>query len=84
MKYDIVQSRSGDYIRPFVLKIAKNSYLTEVTWPWQGLVMELTFYTEQWKFYISDLKMWSGMSYESVCSFVLPFNSLLDNTFIIT
>ena len=33
MKYDIVQSRSGDYIGPFVLKIAKISYLTEVTWP---------------------------------------------------
>ena len=70
-------------LEPIASKMKKMSRLTEVRWPWQGLVMELTIYTEQWKYNISDLKICSGMSCKSVCSFVLPFTSLLGNTFVI-
>ena len=71
------------YAGTYCFKNDINESFNRVTWPWQGLVMELTFYTEQWKYYIVDLNICSGMSYKSVCSFVLPFNSLLDNTCVI-
>ena len=51
-------------LEPILFKMKKMSRLTEVTWPWQGSVMELTFYTEQWKYYIIDLNISSGMSYK--------------------